>query len=73
MNDRARAEELLSQAWQCRPAYELERVEILLAALTHAVLASGGAPAQPSGDDVAGQWEDPEPLVLASALGTSAA
>jgi hypothetical protein len=43
VNDCQRAEELLAQAWQRPPAYELERLEMLLSALVHAVLASSDA------------------------------
>jgi hypothetical protein len=38
--DRSRARELLTQAWQHPPAHALERVEMLLSALVHAVLAA---------------------------------
>jgi hypothetical protein len=73
MNDRERAEELLGEAWQRRPAHELERVEILLAALVHAVLASGETPVRPLAEAARGQWDGPELFDHASTAGRSRA
>lgn len=58
MNDRERAEELLRQAWEHEPTHGLERVEMLVSALVHAVLASEEATRRANGRVATGPWQE---------------
>ena len=66
MNDRFRAQQLLAQAWERPPAYALERVEVILSALVHAVLATSEGLGRPPRDERA---ERSGSRVLAPAFG----